>query len=920
MSGNILITPDWQMSVRNLPQIEDLVARLHQIAATENVTSIVHLGDVKEHLNPVDLRVTNAAMRAIVSFKLKEIDTYILKGNHDAASYADTSETWLPSLQAAGAHTIDQPFGCVLNGVPCYFVPFMRDAQVLEKHLLATADICKPRVLFLHASIEGAYDNGTHLATDAISRKVLERFDLTISGHIHMPQSDKLKRVWYVGSPFAMDWGEVNQRKRVLILNARSGVLKSVWLDFPGLFDPSLPDFPAKVPAGSTVRIRHKIPAGETEASAAVPVRAKAEKRYPDCHILTEAIEEEEPAQVEDLATDESDAAAIAAYVAQAVPEILAEDKAAIVHDIVAKLCESGGGVRQTTELQFLRFEARNVLTFAHVKYDFKQGVTLLSGLNHDWDGRSNGAGKTNFLQLPLIALAGKTAKGQTADTWRRNGSKGESWVKLWLKVDGREVLIQRGREPKGVRVFVDGKDVTRGKEHETQRQIEELTGLTWDVAVTSLWIDQRKANKLLHGQDTERKALLGQFLNLERFTRAQTLAKQQRDTRAAALQTAQADLAAEHSTIMTLEKAVGASVDEAALQQARMCLDKAKAALSEKEEEARSEINRWSKERTALEEEIAQAEKRRAVASMKLGAAQKSVDDADTAIHKARKLDAAQCPTCGAELDTQAIKARVDELKAQKAAAEEEVADIKKRMAGYKDVVISAGERLQALMTRERKLQDSITALRYETRTAKTEVDAAEKLHSAMQGTRDALEKARQRAVTLSELVAHHQVNLDIDKFIVASLGKNGIPAFLMARVCPRLNRAARRYSRLVSNGVIQAQFSLDERQDLTATVVNTQGGLEVEDQSVGETTSAVLVVALALRDIMMPCNVLIADEPGDGLDEVGAKALAKVLRGLAKVYRSVLVTTHNPYIMAELSDCRVRQVVKRDKVSQCQ
>ena len=918
MSGNILITSDWQMSVRNLPQIEDLVARIHQIAAEENVTSIVHLGDVKEHLNPVDLRVTNAAMRAIVSFKLKEIDTYILKGNHDAASYADTSETWLPSLQAAGAHTIDQPFGCVLNGVPCFFVPFMRDPAVLEDVLTKTADV-KPHVLFLHASIEGAYDNGTHVvaAADAIPRKVLDRFDLTISGHIHMPQSDK-RRIWYVGSPFAMDWGEVNQRKRVLILNARSGKVKSVWLDFPGLFDPALPDFPAQVPAGSTIRVRYKVPAGETEASAAVPVRVKAEKHYPGCQIVTEAIEEEQT-QVEDVATDESDAAAIAAYVTQAVPENLAGDIDAIVHDIVTKLCESGGGVRQTAQLEFVRFEARNVLTFEHVKYEFKKGVTLLSGLNHDWDGRSNGAGKTNFLQLPLIALAGKTAKGQTADAWRRNGSKGESWVKLWLKVDGREVLVQRGREPKGIRVVVDGKDVTRGKEHETQRQIEELTGLTWDVAVTSLWIDQRKANKLLHGQDAERKALLSQFLNLERFTRAQVLAKQQRDRRAEALQAAQADLSAEQGTVATLDKAVSASVDTEALAQARACVEKAKEALSAKEEDARAAINRGVKERAEIEEEFAQAEKRNRAASLKLGAAQKTVEDAESAVHKARKLDTAECPTCGAALNRQAIKARIEELKEQQAQAEQEVADIKKRLNGYKAIIIKSGERLAALAALERKQQDAVAAFRYELRQAQVQVEAAEKLYTAMQGTRDALQVARQRVSVLQDLVTHHQGNLDTDKFIVAALGKNGIPAFLMARACPRLNRAARRYSKLVSNGVIQAQFSLDDRQDLTATVVNTQGGLEVEDQSVGETTSAVLVVALALRDIMLPCNVLIADEPGDGLDEIGAKALAKVLRGLAAVYRSVLVTTHNPYIMAELSDCRVRQVVKKGKVSEC-
>lgn len=920
-TGNILITSDWQMRTQNLQQVEDLVARLHEIAAAENVISIVHLGDVKEHLNPVDLRVTNAAMRAIVSFRLKEIAVYVLKGNHDAASYADESETWLPSLQAAGACTIDQPVGFSLNGLSCFFVPFMRSKDGLEKVLITTADKCKPRALFLHASIEGAYNNGVSVAgSDAVARAVVERYPLVISGHIHMPQSDKTKRIWYVGSPFAVDWGEVNQRKRVLLLNPKTGVVKSIWLDFPGLFDPSLPDFPQKVPAGSTVRIRYAVPPNETEASAAVPVRAKAVKCYPNCQIVTEPLEEDTAVEVQDVVTDESDAAAIAAYCTQAIPDALRDDVQAVVHDIVVKLSESGAVVRQTEELQFIGFEAKNVLMFEHIKYEFKKGVTLVSGCNHDWDGRSNGAGKTNFLQLPLIALSGKTSKGQTADGWRRNGSKGESWVKLHLEVGAHSITIQRGREPKGVRVFVDGADVTRGKEPETQRQIEELTGITWDVAVTSLWVDQRRANKLLHGQDAERKTLLSQFLNLERFSKAQVLAKQQRDTRAAALQQAQADLAAEQNSVATLEQAVGTSIDEDALRTAQACLEKAQADLAEMEETVRTEINRLRKEAAAAEEEIAEAQRRKGVAATKLGAAQKTVDDKDTAIHKARKLDVAECPTCGAELDRKAVKERITSLQAEKEAAAADVEDINKRIAGYKDTIIANGDKLQSLVQRERKAQDRLVALRYEVRTAQAEVGAAARLHAAMLNTRTALYVSRQRLEVLAELVKTHAYNLDVDKFIVSALGKNGIPAFLMARACPRLNRAARRYSRLVSNGVIQVQFALDDRQDIAATVLNTQGGTEVEDQSVGETTSAVLVVALALRDIMLPCNVLIADEPGDGLDEAGAKALAKVLRDLSRVYRSVLVTTHNPHIMAELSDCRVRQIVKKNKISTCQ
>ncbi|WP_460924139.1 hypothetical protein, partial [Staphylococcus aureus] len=103
-----------------------------------------------------------------------------------------------------------------------------------------------------------------------------------------------------------------------------------------------------------------------------------------------------------------------------------------------------------------------------------------------------------------------------------------------------------------------------RGKDHETQRQIEEITGLTWDVAVTARWIDQRKANKLLHGQDAERKAILSQFLNLERFARAVIAIKFDRDRRAAALEAAKSEAAGVVASIETLRAALASVATDA--------------------------------------------------------------------------------------------------------------------------------------------------------------------------------------------------------------------------------------------------------------------------------------------------------------------------------------------------------------------
>lgn len=916
-TGNILFTSDWQMRASNLPLIETLVTRLHDIISTENVQTVVHCGDVKDPLNPVDLRITNAAVRALTSFKLRGVETYVLKGNHDAGSYADAVESWLPTLQAAGALTVEQPCSVAHDSITLHFVPYRRDVEDV-KSAIAGLKLHKKatNLLVLHASIEGAYENDTRLSSaDAVPRSCLTSFDYVVSGHIHLPQCDKDKRIWFVGSPFSMGWGEVNQRKRVLIYNPIKSTFKAVWLDLPGHFEPGKPGFPANLPAGSVVKVHCRAVDGESEASTAVAAREKAKEKYAGCEIVVDV---ETPKDDTVTVEAHTDAEAIAAYVKQAVPEHLQSEADAITGYLEAKLTEAEGALRQSLGIELVSIKAKNVLSYETMSYQYSTGLTVVTGENGDWGGRSNGAGKTNFLQLPLIALFGKTAKGQTAEDWRREGSSGDCWVKLVLRVAGHEVEIMRGRSPKGVRVMVDGEDQTRGKDHETQRQIEEITGLTWDVAVTALWIDQRKANKLLHGQDAERKAILSQFLNLERFARAVIAIKFDRDRRAAALEAAKSEAAGVVASIETLRAALASvATDADTLTKAKAELAARKEKHRSKEERARAQINANAAAIQRQQAQVKELERKRDIATSKSGGVAHAIEELERQLYKAQKQSGAECPTCGAPLDTKAVQVRITELQGQIEEAAEERLEIKARIRMYRDKIAIEEKSIAELQYSSRELTTEIVTSNHKLKDAQTAVDTASKLHDAMQGTRSELAKAEERAEVLVNLIVHHSVNLDMDKFSVAAFSKSGVPAFLMARLCPRLNRAARRYSKLVSDGVIQVQFSIDERQDVAVSVINSQGGADVAAQSVGETTSAVLVVALALRDIMLPCNALIADEPGDGLDESGARALAAVLRNLTGTYKSVLVTTHNPHIMAELSDCRSLTIKKSDKVS---
>jgi DNA repair exonuclease SbcCD ATPase subunit len=146
----------------------------------------------------------------------------------------------------------------------------------------------------------------------------------------------------------------------------------------------------------------------------------------------------------------------------------------------------------------------------------------------------------------------------------------------------------------------------------------------------------------------------------------------------------------------------------------------------------------------------------------------------------------------------------------------------------------------------------------------------------------------------------------------------RNGLPAFLVASLCPRLNQAAAVYSQAFTGGEICVRFALTTEQEVDVQVENQHGGRGVGDQSQGELRMASLVTAFALREVTSGTNILILDEPGEGLDAGNACAFAQGLKDVAGRFGSVWITTHNPNILAELSDVgRHLEVVKQGGIS---
>lgn len=102
--------------------------------------------------------------------------------------------------------------------------------------------------------------------------------------------------------------------------------------------------------------------------------------------------------------------------------------------------------------------EARNFLSFGDVlnKVDLHYGVNLVTGVDSQ-KKRSNGAGKTSFMEIVIFALYGQVSKGLKQSQIINWKNKKECEAKVTFDKDGIEYVFHRGLKPNFIKVYKNG-------------------------------------------------------------------------------------------------------------------------------------------------------------------------------------------------------------------------------------------------------------------------------------------------------------------------------------------------------------------------------------------------------------------------------------------------------------------------------
>jgi DNA repair exonuclease SbcCD ATPase subunit/predicted phosphodiesterase len=891
----LLITADWHVSPQRLEECEVALQQVLSLVRQHSVDAVVHLGDVKDAFNPVDVRVVNFLVR-LATAVCQHTKLYVLLGNHDRTGPRDTAESILPVMQAAGARMFDQPAIVRVGQWSLAFAPYVRDLAQQSSMLEELADKChRDAILFMHREVLGArWTQTAEPVARGVAGNAFARFAAVFAGHIHYPH--QVSNVCYVGSPYCIDWGECNQQKSFVLVAAESDLrVERIASAIPGWYDPDLPGFaPPASWQGAHVRVRASGLVAEAERLAA--------QRYPGAvATVVPVADQTDNAQLDLPAADHQ----------QVLRQYLIQRGFKNAEQMEAYLASRIGPVYVgiPSAVKFTHVQAQDVLCFQQVQLPLDtQGLVLVTGNNMDWGGRSNGSGKTSLLSLPALALFGATLKGQRHDAWRRRGTKGPSSVQLTMEVAGRSVQIIRQRAPSGLQLLVDGNDAA-GTVHDVQRQIESLVRMDANVAGSALFLGQHEIATIVTGTDRMRKELFGRLLGLERYLQAQTRIRD--DVRRC--QQALADVEHEITTTKLLMQSERQRLQD--LQNFDTGPEPDVESLQERESAAKQELARvhglqgqvaskLSEQQSKLEdvvgrcaklEERLSAIRRQLAASLRVGA---------------------QCPVCGSRVDPSQLAHHRQELESDARQIESEL------------------QALEQLREQLRKRTDQLSCQAEELRQQEMQLTGRlERLHRdrinadqqllAQERARKLVEEGASRVRQLERhLVRHQQYRnwlLEQTQFLqdcLSVVSTDGLPAYLCATICPRLNRAADEFAELFAEGALRVQFVVSQG-ELDVSIQNTHGGVSVEDQSRGELRLAALIAAFALRDALVRSNLLVLDEPGEGLDAVNAARFAHALRQVAQRFGTVFVTTHSPFMLSELEPDRHYEVAKQNGIA---
>lgn len=188
------------------------------------IKTVIHLGDVFDRREYIDFRnLFEWRKQYFDEFVRRGIDLHIICGNHDTYFRNTNEVNALDQLLAPYPfHVYLEPSEVEIDGHTFLFLPWLphnddRVNEMAEKFLKKT----KARFVFGHLEIVGFRRNSGNVNDKGFSPEKFKRFEKVFSGHFHYRSTGG--NVWYLGSPYPMNWGDYGDERGFHFFDPGSG-------------------------------------------------------------------------------------------------------------------------------------------------------------------------------------------------------------------------------------------------------------------------------------------------------------------------------------------------------------------------------------------------------------------------------------------------------------------------------------------------------------------------------------------------------------------------------------------------------------------------------------------------------------------------------------------------------------------------
>jgi DNA repair exonuclease SbcCD nuclease subunit len=221
-------TADIHLSRYSQDKIEDesnLPERLHSIKqclyemamyCMNNDIQVVVIGGDTLHGKSIIYAIAQEIMIQFFEDFNHTIIFYVIDGNHDLSGKGEDVISALRPLERI--HNVNwisfkDTYRTKLEDI--LMVPYSTKMVDIIKNE-------KARILISHFGLnEGVLNSGLSIMSELSMKDLAGKYELVLLGHYHKPQEINLHgvRLFYVGSPIQLDWGEKGDEKRFLVID-----------------------------------------------------------------------------------------------------------------------------------------------------------------------------------------------------------------------------------------------------------------------------------------------------------------------------------------------------------------------------------------------------------------------------------------------------------------------------------------------------------------------------------------------------------------------------------------------------------------------------------------------------------------------------------------------------------------------------